>query len=174
MIISIGEYPDNWKEIAKETKEDAGWRCVRCGHPHESPKERIQCNLQCDLSKHIETQKMYYKIDSSSPRERNKAYSFFNLDYWPHQRQRVLTVHHLDNNKSNCEWWNLTALCQVCHLQIQAKVIMERPFMFDHSHWFRPYVAGYYANELGQDTSKGYVYMNIEALLERGKEQVLV
>lgn len=34
------------------------------------------------------------------------------------RKQRMLTVHHLDGDKSNCRWWNLLALCQVCHLQI--------------------------------------------------------
>ena len=28
----------------------------------------------------------------------------------------MLTVHHLDGNKWNCELWNLAALCQRCHL----------------------------------------------------------
>ena len=28
----------------------------------------------------------------------------------------MLTVHHLDMDKANCAWWNLTALCQRCHL----------------------------------------------------------
>lgn len=60
-----------------------------------------------------------------------------------------LTVHHLDGDKSNCRWWNLLALCQRCHLHIQAKVIPERPWLFDHSLWFRPYVAGYYAYAYG-------------------------
>ena len=36
----------------------------------------------------------------------------------------ALTIHHLDNNKSNCEEWNLAALCQRCHLHIQGKVNM--------------------------------------------------
>lgn len=40
----------------------------------------------------------------------------------------VLTVHHLDMNPANCEWWNLAALCQKCHLSVQARVIMERDF----------------------------------------------
>ena len=31
-----------------------------------------------------------------------------------------LTVHHLDGNKGNCEDSNLVALCQRCHLRIQA------------------------------------------------------
>ena len=33
---------------------------------------------------------------------------------------RCLTVHHLDGDKANCSYKNLVALCQVCHLHIQA------------------------------------------------------
>lgn len=58
---------------------------------------------------------------------------------------RILTVHHFDGNKANDEWWNLLALCQVCHLQIQAKVDPQTPFFFEHSAWIKPYVAGFYA-----------------------------
>ena len=36
----------------------------------------------------------------------------------------VLTVHHLDGNKSNNDDWNLACLCQRCHLAIQGKVFM--------------------------------------------------
>lgn len=57
----------------------------------------------------------------------------------------MLTVHHIDLNCSNCAWYNIPALCQKCHLVIQHKVIIDRPWMFDHTLWFRPYVAGYYA-----------------------------
>lgn len=35
-------------------------------------------------------------------------------------KPRILTVHHLDGNPANCEWTNLLACCQVCHLHIQA------------------------------------------------------
>lgn len=34
---------------------------------------------------------------------------------------KCLTVHHLDGKKWNCSYENLVALCQVCHLRIQAK-----------------------------------------------------
>lgn len=50
---------------------------------------------------------------------------------------QLLTVHHLDGDKANLAWWNLTALCQVCHLEIQAKVVMERVYPFEHSDWFK-------------------------------------
>ena len=92
-----GDYPENWKEIAKQVKDAAGWHCIRCDHPHDPAAGYC------------------------------------------------LTVHHLDMNPANCEWWNLVALCQRCHLHIQAKVVMSRIWMFEHSDWFKPYVAGYYA-----------------------------
>lgn len=94
---SIGAYPENWTEIANRVKDEAGWKCIRCGHPHDR------------------------------------------------ESGHVLTVHHLDLNPANCRWWNLTALCQRCHLHIQAKVIMERTWFLEHSEWFKPYVAGFYA-----------------------------
>ena len=80
----------------------------------------------------------------------------------------VLTVHHLDLNKSNCYWWNLVALCQRCHLRIQAKVVMIQPWMFEHSEWFKPYVAGYYANLWGLSDDRDYVMENIEMLINLG------
>lgn len=33
-------YPDNWEEIAYKVKEAAGWKCERCGHPHDPAKGR--------------------------------------------------------------------------------------------------------------------------------------
>ena len=32
---STGAYPANWKEIAHQVKEAAGWKCVRCGSAHD-------------------------------------------------------------------------------------------------------------------------------------------
>lgn len=80
----------------------------------------------------------------------------------------MLTVHHLDLDKSNCRWWNIPALCQRCHLQIQHRVIMDRPWaMFEHSEWFKPYVAGFYAFKyLGEDLSRDEVLGRMDQLLE--------
>lgn len=58
---------------------------------------------------------------------------------------RVLTVHHFNGDKADCRWWNLGALCQRCHLTIQGKVQMDRVWPHEHSEWFKPYVAGFYA-----------------------------
>lgn len=37
-----------------------------------------------------------------------------------------LTVHHLDGNKANCSPENLVALCQKCHLHIQARYVPQQ------------------------------------------------
>ena len=81
----------------------------------------------------------------------------------------TLTVHHLDMDPSNCSWWNLLALCQKCHLHIQAKVILERPWLLDHSDWFKPYVAGFYAKFLGYATDREFVTCNQEILILKGQ-----
>lgn len=115
----IGEYPENWGEIAEAVKEKAGRRCVRCGSPSV--------------------------------------------------RGRVLTVHHFDNNKSNCAWWNLGALDQVCHLQIQGKVHLEQDYLFEHSSWFKPYAAGYYAHRLGMREDETFVRAHVNKYLKLGQ-----
>jgi hypothetical protein len=117
---SSSNYPDNWKEIAKNVKDEAHWKCIRCGRKHD--------------------------VESGY----------------------VLTVHHLDINPSNCEWWNIPALCQRCHLTIQGKVVMERRYMFEHSEWFKPYVAGYYAHLNNLPEDKEYVMTHIEELIALG------
>lgn len=92
----------------------------------------------------------------------------------------TLTVHHLDIDPSNCAWWNLAALCQRCHLHIQGKVVMEQPYLFGHSEWFKPYVGGYYAKQSGWVATKDYyqslgvcpreyVMAHIDELLETAK-----
>jgi len=32
---SKSPYPDDWNEIAIRVKTLAGWRCIRCNHPHD-------------------------------------------------------------------------------------------------------------------------------------------
>jgi hypothetical protein len=60
----------------------------------------------------------------------------------------AFTVHHLDNDKSNCLRWNLAGLCQRCHLHIQGRVFLAQFFMFEHSKWFIPHAIGYYKHVL--------------------------
>lgn len=114
----MNAYPADWKEVAKAVKDAAGWRCVRCDHPHS-------------------------------------------VIGW-----RVLTVHHLDGDKANCEWWNIPALCQRCHLTIQARVILKQVWPFEHTAWFKPYAAGWYAFKyLGERRTRAQVMQHLDELL---------
>lgn len=120
-------YPPDWPDIARAVKDAAGWRCVRCGHPHDR------------ASGH------------------------------------VLTVHHLNLDKADCRWWNVVALCQRCHLAVQHKIVMERPWvMGEHSVWFRPYAAGWYAwRYLGLDLTRAEVEARLDELLSLERRAVL-
>lgn len=55
----------------------------------------------------------------------------------------VLTVHHLDGDKWNLNDWNLSALCQRCHLRVQGRVNFMQDWPFAHSPWMARHVAGY-------------------------------
>lgn len=148
-------YPLAWHETIKHAvREEAGHRCVRCKHPYRTgqhPMELVNgvyeswspCNEQCT---HPGPLRM------NNGKVETKA--------------RILTVHHLDEIKLNCRWWNLAALCQRCHLTIQGRVKLHRPYFLEHSEWFKPYVAGFYASSiLGEELSREQVTERMDELL---------
>ena len=55
----------------------------------------------------------------------------------PHDRAtgHVLTVHHLDGDPANCDPSNLVALCQRCHLHIQARYRPGQGWLFEPPGW---------------------------------------
>lgn len=86
----------------------------------------------------------------------------------------TLTVHHLDLDPANNAWWNTIALCQRCHLSVQNRVDLRRPWLFDHTPWFQPYVAGWYAvRYLGLQLSRPEVEARREELLALERAAVL-
>jgi hypothetical protein len=85
---------------------------------------------------------------------------------------RILTVHHLNECKPDLRWWNLVALCQRCHLEIQGKVVMDRPWPWPHTEWFRPYVAAFYAMKyLDQAIERDEAVMRQDELLAIGERE---
>lgn len=132
----------------------AGHRCERCHHPY-MPKGDARM-LGCEPTPHVwspcdekcEHGGPYRIVGTDEPLMEtsypaNDYATELGVDleaFW-----RILTVHHLDGDKANLAWWNLAALCQRCHLQIQAKVVMERVYPHEHSEWFKPHAAGWYA-----------------------------
>lgn len=146
-------YPRAWHESVKDAvREEAGYRCVRCGHPYRKGEhgngQWSPCDEQCSHpSLDIET--MYEEETGER------------AAMW-----RILTVHHLTGNKLDLRWWNLAALCQRCHLTIQGRVHMEQVFPFEHSEWFKPYAAGYYAaTYLDEDLTREETMDRLDELL---------
>jgi hypothetical protein len=137
-------------------REQADHRCLRCRHPYKKGDPRISekgewspCDEQCMHGGHLERD-LRLSTDMTA---------------WE-ARWRILTVHHLDEDKANCRWWNLVALCQRCHLRMQRAVIMNRPWHFEHSEWFKPYAAGFYAwKYLGEDLGREETLQRLPELL---------
>lgn len=163
-------YCREWHSTIKHlVREQAGHRCIRCLHPYRCGEngngEWTRCDEQC-------RHKGPMRFTDGVPLGENDL----PIDAGPRgveARWRILTVHHLDGKKLNCRWWNLCALCQRCHLEIQGRVKLHRPWLFDHSEWFRPYVAGYYAwILLGEELDRDATLARLDELLELGRTRV--
>jgi hypothetical protein len=88
-------------------------------------------------------------------------------------RWRILTVHHLTGIKADLRWWNLAALCQRCHLSIQSRVNMGQVWPYEHTEWFRPHAAGYYASVyLGEELTRDETVARLDELLALEREAV--
>lgn len=139
------EYPANWKKIATATKEAAHWRCVRCMHPHERPWVATSLEpVSCDLA-------CRHDVDN---------------------KQRMLTTHHLDMDKGNSAWWNLAALCQVCHLSIQARVDWHQYYLFEHSRWMLPYLKGWMRWQITGITVVNLNYVSFDQYIGRPNKRL--
>lgn len=146
-------YPTAWHQTIKHAiREQADHRCIRCGHPYHNGQhgagEWSPCDHHCT---HRGLARLTYRTSDGSEVVRyetrlgTEAGVVVGYGKQVEAAWRILTVHHLDGDKADCRWWNLAALCQRCHLQIQGKVQMDRIWPWEHTPWFRPYVAGYYA-----------------------------
>lgn len=153
--LPLNQYPPDWQVIAARVKLEAGNRCIRCGHPDEPPWK---------VPRMVAKWRSLTGQDVAGPAPCDEQ-----CTHPRDGKQRMLTVHHLDGDKGNCAWWNLTALCQSCHLTIQGRVIMERTWMLEHSDWFKPYVAGYYAHWLLGFNDRAWVMARVDTLIALGQ-----
>lgn len=112
---NVGAYPARWPQIAERVRRMNGYRCERCHHPSKphTPDWNLPCDEHCT----------HPGIGDG--------------------KMRVLTCHHLDGDKSEVRLWNLAALCQVCHLQIQGRVAWYQEYAFPHTPWMQRHVDRY-------------------------------
>jgi hypothetical protein len=174
-------YPLAWHTVVKDAvREAAGHRCVRCGHPYRKGEhgngEWTPCDERCQhkgplrfwnyfVAEHwpYGAQLAWTELE---PTDSLDALHFVVANRPVQARWRILTVHHLNGVKTDLRWWNLAALCQRCHLTVQGRVVMARVWPWEHSTWFKPYVAGYYAHAyLGEDLTREEVEARLDELL---------
>ena len=174
-------YPAEWHATIKHlVREQAGDRCVRCHHPYLVRREGNVTTTPGHERRLLSTGK-YAQVSRCDDLCRHGG----PVLYWTpttgwgeyngpdetiadevYAVWRVLTVHHLNGNKADCRWWNLAALCQRCHLTIQGRVQLHRVWPWEHSEWFKPYAAGWYAHAyLGEDLTREQVEARMDELL---------
>lgn len=163
------EYPPDWKQISDATWANAGHRCIRCRHPYRKGEhgkgEWTPCDEQCTHGAPFG-----YVLEDGSVEIASRFAIDAGLDVRRGHRVvaawRIGTVHHFDGNKANCAWYNLLALCQRCHLSFQSRVNPDQPYMFEHSEWLKPYVAGFYAKKYeNAELTRAEVELRLEHLL---------
>ena len=171
------DYAPDGKAIREAARAAAGHRCVRCGHPFQCGLKRpdkgewSDCDENCThggiLRFNTDPAKFPWssydmgdRWDSGTLRKNLPPGTIIQA-HW-----RILTVHHFDGNKANDAWFNLLALCQKCHLSFQTRVNPEIPYMFEHSTWLKPYVAGFYAMKYqGKLLTREQVMARLDELL---------
>lgn len=111
-------YPDNWKEISAQVREEAGQRCEWCGVENGAIVLRGSDNQggaslpawrYADASVYDHT----YNACTGEPIPGANWDTFDPNTSGP--SKVVLTVAHLDHQPENCARDNLRALCQRCH-----------------------------------------------------------
>ena len=148
--------------IKDVVREQAGHRCVRCGHPYRKGEhgrgEWTPCDEHCRHGGPVR----WSNGSAWEPYDGPDC----TIARYVEARWRILTVHHLNGIKHDCRWWNLAALCQRCHLSVQGRVVMDRVYLFEHSGWFKPYAAGWYAFAyLGEELDRGETLARLDELL---------
>lgn len=165
-------YPHAWHTTIKHVvRAQARSRCVRCGHPYTVGEHGTGQWSPCDTLCHHAGPA---RVAGDRPDTWVGIRTFDDGEIARmvedgleiEAEWRVLTVHHLDMDKANCSWWNLCALCQRCHLKIQRKVVMHQQWPWEHSEWFQPYAAGFYAHVyLGEDLTREETMERLDELL---------
>ena len=102
MPFNRDQYPDDWEEISKAIRERAQNRCENCGAPNGVEIVRLGMTKE---------QWRLFDPQHDEPNRRSLG---------PRIVRVVLTVAHLDHDPDNCDPSNLMALCQRCHLRLDA------------------------------------------------------
>lgn len=108
MPIRKKDYPPDWPAISLAVREAANWRCQWC----DAPNGRYI--LRTEGATHLA---MYRTIQIGETKKKVRFGDFTEVpDKHTGSVKIILTVAHLDRDRSNNDLSNLAALCQRCHL----------------------------------------------------------
>lgn len=93
-----GRYPADWKTIRARILERAGHRCEQCNVANYAYRN----NTTGEVTKNDMQAETWHCVDGDKV------------------TRIVLTIAHLDHTPENCSDENLRALCQRCHLRLDA------------------------------------------------------
>lgn len=170
---AYGSYPADhslaYPAIKDLIREQAGHRCLRCGHPYRKGEhgsgEWSPCDERCRHWSKTRAWNFEFEEWIEGTLDEFTAGQLAAAGRRIEAQWRILTVHHLDEDKTN-RWWNLAALCQRCHLRMQRAVVVSRSWHYEHSDWFKPYAAGFYAfRYLGKDLTHEETMARLDELL---------
>lgn len=167
-------YPAEWHATIKHlVREQAGHRCVRCLHPYTVKRDG---NVTSTSGFQVEVDGAWVNVSRCDDLCLHGGPTILlETDGGIVAPWRILTVHHLNGNKADCRWHNLIAACQRCHLNVQRRVVMERPWPWPHNEWFKPYAAAFYASTLlGEELTREQTEARLEELLALGAEAASV
>ncbi len=102
MPMNKADYPPDWPAISRRVREAAGQKCEWCGVPNGEVGARDQFGR-------------WHSEDDMEGMNSSEGFALW-PDGWPKTVKIVLTVAHVDRDKTNNERNNLAALCQKCHL----------------------------------------------------------
>lgn len=108
-------YPKDWKAIRARILERTGHKCEKCGRPngevHAVKNDGAWCAMGGDR---------WFDAKGEPIPPRDKEVSCCEPMDW-HATKTCLTIAHLDHVPEHCDPSNLLALCQRCHLNLDAK-----------------------------------------------------
>lgn len=109
-------YPKNWPAISQRIRERAGQLCEQCRAPNGAMIGRMGDEYSLPKPDGLA---IFSAIDGAFIRWGSCACSGDGRCWKP--VRVVLTVAHLDHDPENCSDDNLRALCQRCHLRLDAQ-----------------------------------------------------
>ncbi|KQP43888.1 hypothetical protein [Pseudorhodoferax sp. Leaf274] len=108
-----GRYPANWPEVRARILARAENCCERCRVPNRT---RIARGTGSDADTYMRDDATVYCADSGTYLGQTHMSNYQVL----RMVDIVLTIAHLDHTPENCADDNLEALCQRCHLRLDA------------------------------------------------------